>query len=123
MSESRLSDSRKLTDKEMLILERLLQADFSGREEIVQQLKHATVQPSDENGSLDFNIGNEPPLARVKNRIPVEARIVDVDGITVNILLHVVDGRLNELEVYRDDSGPVRGELAPERFTIYADHG
>jgi len=107
----------------MRILARLLQAEFSWRDEMARQVTRATVRNSDENGSLDVLIGDDPPLAPVKNRIPVEAKTADLDGINVNILLHVVDGRVNELEVYRDDSGSLRGELVPERFTVYADHG
>jgi hypothetical protein len=40
-------------------------------------------------------------------RIPVEAEYEDLDRVTVHVLLHVIDGRLNEIEVYREDSAAV----------------
>jgi hypothetical protein len=43
----------------------------------------------------------------VRRRIPVEASYPDADGVVVHVLLHVIDGRLDELEVYREDSGSV----------------
>lgn len=36
---------------------------------------------------------------------PVEAELGDLDVVLVHVLLHVVDGRLDELEIYREDSG------------------
>ncbi len=43
----------------------------------------------------------------MRRRIPVEASYPDADGVVVHVLLHVIDGRLDELEVYREDSGSV----------------
>jgi hypothetical protein len=43
----------------------------------------------------------------VKRRIPVEASYPDADGVIVHVLLHIIEGRLDELEVYREDSGRV----------------
>jgi hypothetical protein len=37
--------------------------------------------------------------------VPVEADLEDDDGVTIHVL-HVLDGYLNELEVYREDSSP-----------------
>jgi hypothetical protein len=39
--------------------------------------------------------------------VPVEAAAPDVDGVSVHVLLHVVDERLAELELYREDLGTV----------------
>jgi len=33
--------------------------------------------------------------------------VADADGVQVEILLHVVDGRLNELEIYKVDGSPI----------------
>jgi hypothetical protein len=50
--------------------------------------------------------------------VPVEAELVDEDGVIVHVLLHVVDGFLNELEVYREDSAPVRRVIRPEELRL-----
>lgn len=46
-----------------------------------------------------------------KNRIPTEALIYDSDGALVNILLHVIDGYINELEIIRADGEPLNREI------------
>lgn len=48
------------------------------------------------------------PLARVDQRIPVEAEAPDVDGVMIHFLLHVVGGVIKEVEVFREDSGKIR---------------
>jgi hypothetical protein len=60
----------------------------------------------DEDGSLRLDPGDTIPAA-VKRRIPVEASYPDADGVIVHVLLHIIEGRLDELEVYREDSGRV----------------
>ena len=35
---------------------------------------------------------------------PVEAEVVDSDGVLIHVLLHVLEGFLDELEIYREDS-------------------
>jgi hypothetical protein len=56
--------------------------------------------------------------AVVERRIPVEAELKDADGVTIHVLLHVLDGLLNELEVYRDDSGPIQRQISPEELDL-----
>jgi hypothetical protein len=56
--------------------------------------------------------------AEVVRRIPVEAEFDDQDGVGVHVLLHVLDGYLNELEIYREDSSPLQREPDPEDFRL-----
>jgi hypothetical protein len=42
-----------------------------------------------------------------------DAEVEDADGASVYLLLHVMHGRLAELEVYRADLGRVRRDLCP----------
>ena len=58
------------------------------------------------------------PLTAVVQRVPVEAEAEDIDGVTVHVLLHVIDGYIDELEIYRDDSAPLRGTIRPEALSI-----
>jgi hypothetical protein len=48
----------------------------------------------------------------------VEAEVEDQDGLTVHVLLHVLDEALKELEIFREDSGPLRRTLAPEELRL-----
>lgn len=85
------------------LLWKLLQEDFPGVSELREQLAQTFVSPIDENGSLSLATTWRYPAA-VSNRIPVEASYIDSDGVEVYVLLHVVSGYLDELEVYRADS-------------------
>ena len=77
------------------------------------QASRATVRQIDADGSLEFWVTGGVP-AEVVRRIPVEAEAVDSDGATIHLLLHVVDGLMNELELYRDGGGTVRRMPAAE---------
>jgi hypothetical protein len=101
---------RLLSDLEKQLLTVLLGTGFSGRDAVAEQVAVASVRKIDHNGSLEFAPSDKPP-AEVARRIPVEAELDDCDGVTIHVLLHVVDGLVKELEVYRDDSGRVQREL------------
>lgn len=111
---------RQLTTAEREILDVLLKKDFPGKSELVEQAKDAEVKAVDENHSLSFLV-HSAMLAPIKRGIPTEARMKDTDGVFVNILLHVVDGRLNELEIYKDDGSPIETEIIPSELALF-DH-
>jgi hypothetical protein len=83
----------------------------------MEQAAAASVREIDDNGSLEFAPSDKTP-ADVARRIPVEAELNDSDDVTIHVLLHVVEGLLKELEVYRDDSGRVQRVLAPEDLRL-----
>lgn len=110
-------DFRSPSDLERQLLEVLLGTDFPGKDAVAEQVAVASVREIDDNGSLEFAPSDKTP-AEVVRRIPVEAELDDSDGVTIHVLLHVVDGLVKEMEVYRDDSGRVQRALAPEDFRL-----
>ncbi|WEK61153.1 MAG: hypothetical protein P0Y60_17910 [Candidatus Microbacterium colombiense] len=70
--------------------------------QVHDQLRDARVVSLDEDGSLRIAT-RVPGTAPVVRRISIEASYPDDDGVQVHLLLHVVDGVVDELEVYRDD--------------------
>lgn len=94
----------------------LLREEFPGRGALLEQVPSLAVAPIDAEGSLRLEATG--PRAEVKERVPVEAMLEDVDGVTIHISLHVVDGLMVELEVYREDLKTPRRELAPEDFRL-----
>jgi hypothetical protein len=76
------------------------------------------VRVIDADGSLELSIVGTAPRANVERRIPVEAEAEDVDGMTFHVLLHVVDGLVNELEIYRNDSEPMQGPIRAEALRV-----
>jgi hypothetical protein len=97
---------RPLSAPEMDLLQRLVSADFQGAEALRRQLADTLVEPIDRDGSLRLRPVDPTPAA-VSRRIPVEATYADADGVLVHVLIHVINGALHELEVYREDSGAV----------------
>ena len=55
------------------------------------------------------------PKAQVVRRVPVEAEVEDEDGVTVHVLLHVLEGALAELEVFHEDLKQLRRPLDVQR--------
>jgi hypothetical protein len=103
----------------MTLLGRMLEEDFPGRDAIVDQMRSALARQIDSNGSLEFKVETRTP-ARTKYRVPVEAQGKDIDGTTIHFLLHVVDGRLSELELYKDDSSRVARRPTPDQLEVIA---
>ena len=107
-----LEGFRPLLVAERELLQRLLSADFEGAQGLSRQLRGTVVQSIDHNGSLRIRSLDATPVL-VARRIPVEASYADADGVTVHVLVHVIGGLLEELEVFREDSGDVM--VAPIR--------
>jgi len=98
--------ARRPTGQEFALLARFVESLFVGAPALARQLATTLVTPLDDNGSLRLHPGDTMP-AVVNRRIPVEASYPDADGVVVHVLLHVINGWLDELEVYREDSGRV----------------
>jgi hypothetical protein len=104
------------TDLQLQIVNRLLSEDFPGRDELRQQLQNIRVENLDcEDKCPSFLIfpDQSTPKSAVKIRIPVEGEITDQDGSRVEILLHVVDGYLNELEIVKYEETDFIGPIDP----------
>ena len=109
---------RPLSSKETRLLNRLLEENFPGREQIATQLKNSLVEQIDQHGCLEFhNVEGSP--ANVKSRIPVEGEFEDADGVSIHVLLHVVDKRIKSLEIYKDDSSEIIRMPEPRNLRLF----
>lgn len=111
---------RPLSSSEHKLLDRLLSPDFPGRDELVQQLDDCEVREIDDNGSLEFKVETAIRANRVKYRVPTEGECEDMDNVTVHILLHVLDEKLNELEIYKEDNSKVMRPINAEDVRVCA---
>ncbi len=102
------SGFREPTATEKALLQRLLEADFEGKVEVARQLRECRVRQIDSEGSLEIDPGTNFDKASVQKRIPVEAEGADEDGMQIHVLLHVVNGVVKELEIYKDDGSPLK---------------
>jgi hypothetical protein len=108
---------RHLTAREQGIIDRLLEKAFPGRDEICKQIKQCLVRTIDEDKSLGFLVEVNVP-SHVKRRIPVEAEFQDADGVLIHILLHVVDGKVKELEIYKEDGSSIIENPDPSKLKV-----
>jgi hypothetical protein len=108
---------RDFTPYEHEIIDKLLEKSFPGRDEIYEQMKNCLVRTLDEDESLEFLVKSNVK-AKVKRRIPVEAEFQDIDGVLIHILLHVIDGKVNELEIYKEDGSPIIENPDPSKLKV-----
>jgi hypothetical protein len=109
---------RELTEYERKLVDRLLSEGFAGRDEISSQVRSSRVRQIDKEGSLEFLVSGGS-MVTSGFRIPVEGWFEDTDGMLVHVLLHVVSGRINELEIYKDDGSQIVQMAEPSRLTIF----
>lgn len=111
--------ARRLNAFESELIARLLSPPFEGREEVAEQIESATVSEIDEDGSLAFEV-TAPVAARVRKRVPTEAQVQDRDGTLIHALLHVVNGKITELEFYKEDSSRIVERPPPGEWEVQA---
>jgi hypothetical protein len=120
---TRVVPPRQLNSWERGVLCVLLSRPFPGSHELRLQLP--AVRVSEEYVGRDPSVvltldRTAGPTAPVRRRIPVEAEGRDEDGRTIHVLLHVLDGYLWELELYRSDGGQIRSLPEPESLTPFS---
>lgn len=108
---------RKPTDAEQALLQRLLEAEFPGKNQLTPMIRNVLVRMIDEAGSLELQ-SQVSGTASVVKRIPVEAEAKDEDGLAIHVLLHIIDGRPVELEIFKDDASSVKHMPSPSAFEL-----
>ena len=114
------AELRPPTSEELRLFARLMEREFPGRDELLLQIRTAKVRTIDREGSLEVRVAASVPAAPTEQRVPTEATYRDDDGIEVHLLLHVVSGRLSELEVYKDDGSTICRSPRSQDLTLVA---
>ena len=109
-----------MDEKERQLIGRLLSVDFSGRDQIIQQLEDADVECLDCNGSISIFVKSVMIADQVKYVVPTEGEYEDDDGVTVHILLFVEHGKVTVLEIYREDNAAVHQWPSQEAVRVFA---
>lgn len=100
------------TEWQQEILTKILSVPLAGIDELRQQMVEFKTKSLDEDGSFQiFPTG--PKWTRQSSRVPIEGEVMDQDGTMIQVLLHVLDGYISEVEIYRVD-----GEKAPIEFPL-----
>ena len=121
MDRPKAGASRQLNPEEEALLTFLLSKPFDGSEALRRQLPSTVV--TDDRTDIDPTIGltvdrSLAAPAAVRRQIPIEAEGPDEQGGSIHVLLHVHDGYLWELEVYRAYGGPLSRLPEPYRLTL-----
>lgn len=106
--------SLTLTEHELAVA--LLSQPFSGRDALMAQLEDAQARTIDTDGSFALRV--TAPPAKVLFRVPVTGSTRDPDGVGVEVLLHVLDGFMSEVEIYRVDGEAVRAQVDPSTLEL-----
>lgn len=113
-------NKRKLTKIERSIIDKLLSIEFKGQKELAAQLKDCSAtftEDTDNYGSIYLHpMANSP--AQVVLTVPVEGLVEDSDGESINILLHVKDGLMTELEIVKLDGSMLRSPINSEQIEV-----
>jgi hypothetical protein len=99
------SDFRPLKAPERDLLEKLLDHKFPGRDELHLQLGSVAARQIYQDGTLALRASGNP--AAVKGRVPSEGSCPDVDGVLIHVLLHVLNGVMDELEIFKEDGSDI----------------
>src|SRR5439155_26331187 len=111
-----------LTSYERALLEKLLEPQFPSRDELLRQMSSVTAKQILPDGTLILKCDPNPP-ATVKSRVATEGQCSDADGVTIHVLLHVVDGAMSELEIFKDDSSEIRKPPSPNDLVLFTPYG
>lgn len=108
---------RQPTSTELALIKRLLEAEFPGRDDISAMIINLRVRSIESESSLELE-SDSGITARVVKQVPVEAQAKDQDGFDIHLLLHVVRGRLKELEIFKDDGSAIQQMPDPSTFEL-----
>lgn len=93
---------------ESMVVDKLLAFDSPVRDALSAQKQRAEVQTTDRNGGFIFKVAG--PAAKVEDGVVSECFYLDGEsnrGALVHILLHVANGRLHRLEIYKEGGEPI----------------
>ena len=97
---------RSLDANEIALLEKLLDHDFQGRDALRIQLSSVTGRPTNEHGCLELRT-DEAIEADTEIGSPTEGRCEDIDGGVIVVMLHVKNGKLRMLDIFKEDGSEI----------------
>jgi uncharacterized protein DUF6984 len=109
---------RKLDTHEIALLEKLLAHEFPGRDALRVQLALVAARRINENGTLELSYEGGD-LAETFLGCPTEGRCEDIDGGRIAVLLHVKNGRMRLLEIFKEDGSEILKPPTGEALKAY----
>jgi hypothetical protein len=98
---------RQLDTRERGLIEKLLEAEFPGRDELRTQLFSVTAKQIEEDGTLSLRCDSGLP-ALGRYRLVAEGTCKDADGGDMSVMLHLNDqGFMSILEIIKYEPSPI----------------
>jgi hypothetical protein len=116
---------RKVNEQEISLVESLLGRSVPGADALRSQLADSLVRPMNDDGTiLRFKVSPQavPATLPYKQNVAVEAVAKDLDGCRVEVLLHVKDGLIYELEYVKVDGTPLQRRPAGSDLSGFLIH-
>ena len=103
---------RNLNNTEKEWLEKLLNVDIKDRDILMRQISDAHISHEKEYSFISLKFERIDSLEKYPYsvRVPVEMRAYQDRGAPVVFLIHIIDGIINELEVFTADSSEIKEE-------------
>ena len=110
----------RLNGCEKNCLEKMLNPSFKFREEIINQINHAEIirEYTDYYLSIKFILDNTWKCPSDNTGVPVEMRIYKTGESPIQFLLHMSQGIITELEVFKADSSKINKEIPLENAKV-----
>ena len=104
---------RELRTEEKYYLEKMTSVNFLGRDILSDQIQSVKVVGYCNCGcrSIHLQVNRNLPSFQYKIRVPVEMIVESEEDIPIVFLLHIIEGYLDELEVFKADSSPIVGNI------------
>ena len=99
---------RKLNELEKKWIDYIFKADFRDKDILLNQLKESLVNPTYDTGFISIRFV-EPKGEKYPHnvRVPVEMRAFQKEMAPIVFLIHVIEGYINELEIYSADGAEI----------------
>jgi len=104
---------RKLNEKELQWIDKLMDVEFQGRNILLQQLSMAKIIYKQGYAfiSIKFKVEGDIELYPYHVRVPVEMRAFQQSSAPIIFLLHIVNGIIDELEIITADSAQIDADI------------
>ncbi|WP_414450020.1 hypothetical protein AB4851_30125 [Burkholderia sp. 22PA0099] len=113
---------RSPQDFEVILLKAMIEKISSGKSALDMQINSCQVRSLDDMGSLEIRTNIASTYGAYTGPL-VTAQQEDVDTISgcgpyINVLLFLKDGKLEQLEVYKDDGSPPQRKIQADSLSI-----
>ena len=107
--EYKMKTYRPLNEQEMKWIKKVLDNEFLGKEILLEQVSQSQVSVEKERGyvSIIFEVSGNVEQYPYTARVLVEMHAFQEAEAPIVFLLHVIDGLVNELEIYSADGSDI----------------